>query len=196
MSDFSLPALAVSYDRRWVPVPLSGDLREWAQNAAADYVAAHGGATPRIEELLEGAGEIAGRAGDAVLALALFPVADEGIRALVTFCPVDMSALGESADGWPALIGDLTPSSPWEEDAIISEMTTKAGPCRRITFRPVEGVGDVRIVAEHVAYAWLLPQYAAGIVMVTSFRNLAEAGRWRSALDELAATVEVVEQVP
>jgi hypothetical protein len=37
----------------------------------------------------------------------------------------------------------------------------------------------------------MFPQYAAGFLMLTSFTNLSEARRWRGALDELAAAVEL-----
>lgn len=191
MSEFSLPPLAVGYDDRWVHVPLNGDLGEWARKATADYAAAHGGNKRQIRALLEGAGQIARGATDAAMALILIPVAAEGIRAIVRFCPVDMSLVGQDDDAWSALIGDLIPGSPWEEPAEVTEMTTKAGPCRRIIHRSVDGEGDTRAVIEHVAYAWLFPQYAAGILMLTSFINLAEAGRWRSALDELASAVKL-----
>lgn len=191
MNEFSLPPLAVGYDSRWVNVPLSGDLGGWAEKATKDYAAKHGGNKKQIRALLEGAGQIARRAEDAAMALILMPVAAEGVRALVRFCPVNMSRLGESDDHWTALLGNLVPESEWEEAAEITELTTKAGPCRRIIRRYVEGEGDTRAVGEHVGYAWLFPQYAAGIFMVTSFINLAEATRWRSALDELAAAVEL-----
>jgi hypothetical protein len=204
MSEFSVPPLSVGYDSRWVHVPLSGDIGEWAQRATADYLAKNGGHKKQVKALLEGAGEIVRRATDAVMALILMPVATEGIRAIVRFCPVDMSeadlssvdlasvempAVGE--DVWSAMIGDITPDSPWEESPEITDMTTKAGPCRRVVHRVVEGEGTTRAITEHVVYAWVFPQYAAGAFMVTSFLNLAEAGRWRGALDELAAAVEL-----
>ena len=191
MNEFSLPPLAVGYDSRWVNVPLSGDLGEWAEKATKDYAAKHGGNKKQIRALLEGAAQIARRAEDAAMALILMPVAAEGVRALVRFCPVNMSRLGENDDHWTALLGNLVPESEWEEAAEITELATKAGPCRRIIRRYVEGEGDTRAIGEHVGYAWLFPQYAAGIFMVTSFINLAEAARWRSALDELAAAVEL-----
>jgi hypothetical protein len=191
MSEFSVPPLTVDYDGRWVHVPLSGDLDEWVQKATAAYVAAHGGNKRQIKALLAGAGEIARGAKDAVMTLILLPVAAEGIRALVRFCPVDMSAVGEDDDGWSALIGDLTPNSPWEEAPEVTEMTTKAGPCRRVIYQSVEGEGNTRAITENVAYAWLFPQYGAGVYMMTAFAGLGEAHRWRSALDELAAAVEL-----
>jgi hypothetical protein len=194
-SEFSLPPLVISCDDRWVRVPLNGDLDEWARKATADYAAAHGGDKRQIGTLLEGAGKIARKAEDAAAALILIPVADEGIRALVRFCPVDMSGVGQDDDGWSALIGDLTPDSPWDEPAEIIEMATKAGPCRRITRKwYLEAEGSLRPVGEHVAYGWLFPQYGAGIFMMTSFTDLAEAGRWRGALDELATAVELEQE--
>jgi hypothetical protein len=211
MSDYALPPLGVSYDRHWVHVPLHGDLGEWAREATRDYVASHGGDQEKVRTLLTGAGAIARRAAGSALALLLFPVADEGVRAIVRFCPVDISGTdmpGTDASGtsgtsgagepgeaaWSSVLGDLAPDRPWEEPAEITELATKAGPCRRVIFRPVTGEGDVREVTEHVAYAWLLPQYGAGIVMATAFRSLAEAGRWRGALDDLAASAELAQR--
>jgi hypothetical protein len=190
MSGFSLPPLAVRYDRRWVQVPLSGDLDQWAEQATADYAAAHGGDKQQIGALLAGAGEIARGAGDSVLALILLPVADAGIRALARFCPIDLSAVAAD-DGWSALLGDLAPDDPWEESAEVTELTTKAGPCRRVISRYVEGEGNTRAIGENVAYGWVFPQYGAGFLLLTSFTSLSEARRWRSALDELAAAVEL-----
>jgi len=194
MSEFSLPPLAVRYDGRWVQVPLSGDLDQWAEQATADYAAAHGGSQQQIRTLLAGAGEVARAAGDSVLALILLPVADAGIRALARFCPIDMSAVGADDDGWSALLGVHTPDEPWEEAAEVTEIMTKAGPCRRVISRYVEGEWNTRAIGENVAYGWVFPQYAAGFLMLTSFTSLSEARRWRSALDELATAVEL-EQV-
>jgi hypothetical protein len=191
MSEFSLPPLAVGYDGRWVHVPLSGDLDEWAQQATADYAAVHGGDKQQIRTLLAGAGEVVRTAGDSVMALILLPVAAEGIRALARFCPIDMSAVGAGDDSWSALLGDVTPDRPWEEPAEVTEMMTKAGPCRRVISRYVEGEGNTRGIGENFAYGWVFPQYAAGFLMLTSFTSLSEARRWRSALDELAAAVEL-----
>jgi hypothetical protein len=191
MSEFSLPPLSVSHDSRWVLIPLHGDIGEWVQKATADYVAKRGGNKKQVRGLLEGSAKVARRADDAAMALILMPVAAEGIRALARFCPVNMSRLGEDDDRWSALLGNIVPNSQWGESAEITEMTTKAGPCRRIIYRYAEGEGDTRTVGEHVGYAWLFPQYAAGIIMMTSFLNLAEAARWRSTLDELAAGVEL-----
>jgi hypothetical protein len=195
MTEFSLPPLVVGWDNRWVQVPLSGNLDDWARKAAENYVGSHGGSKRQVRGLLEGAGEIARRAGDAAVTLVLIPVAAEGIRALVRFCPVDLSDRPEGDDGWSVLLGELAPDSPWEEAAKITEVTTKAGPCRRIIRRYVAGEGETRGIGENVSYVWLFPQHGAGLWMLTSFANLAEAGLWRSALDELAAAVEL-EQVP
>lgn len=191
MSEFSLPPLAVGYDGHWVRVSLSGDLDQWAEQAATDYEAAYGGDKQQIRRLLAGAGEVARKAGDSVLALVLLPVAAEGIRALARFCPIDMSTVGAGEDGWSALLGDVTPDEPWEEAADVTELMTKAGPCRRVISRYVEGEGNTRAIGENLAYGWVFPQYAAGFLMLTSFTSLSEARRWRGALDELAAAVEL-----
>jgi hypothetical protein len=200
MTEFSLPPLIVGHDSRWIHVPQGGDLDDWVRKATADYLAKNGGHEKQVEALLEGAAEIAGRVTDAAMVLILMPVVAEGVRALVRFCPIDMSAADMSAAAedaaWSALIGDLTPDSRWEEAPEITQMATKAGVCRRIVRRVVEGEGNIRAVIEHVGYAWLFPQHAAGVLMMTAFTNLAEAGRWRSTLDELAAAVEVAEQAP
>jgi hypothetical protein len=199
MSEFSMPSLAVGYDSSWVHVPLSGDIGEWAQRATADYLAQRGGRKKQVKALLEGAGEIARRATDAAMVLILMPVAAEGIRALVRFCSVDMSEVDLSAadmsavdeDVWTAMFGDITPDHQWEEPPEVTDMATKAGPCRRVVRRVVEGAGGNLDITEHIVYAWVFPKYAAGLFMVTSFMNLAEAGRWRGALDELAGAVEL-----
>jgi hypothetical protein len=193
MTEFALPPLSVGWDARWVQVPLSGNIDEWARTAAEKYVADHGGSKRQVRGLLEGAGEIARRAGDAAVTLILLPEAAKGIRALVRFCPVDLSGLPEGDDGWSVLLGQLAADSPWE-DADITELTTKAGPCRRIIAKYVMGEGEIRGIGENVSYVWLFPQHGAGLWMMTSFVNLAESGLWRSALDELAAAVEL-EQV-
>ena len=62
------------------------------------------------------------------MTLVLIPVAAEGIRALVRFCPVDLSDRPEGDDGWSVLLGELAPDSPWEEAAKITEVTDQGWP--------------------------------------------------------------------
>jgi hypothetical protein len=196
MTDFSLPPLTVDYDGRWVAVDLHGDLHEWARRAAAEVLARWGSRSGKREKqlatLLEGAGDLARRAGDASIALLLYPVLGEGVRAVVRFSPVDMSG-HDGEDAWQVLLTGLIPDEPWEEPAEITEIATGAGPCRRIMRRYVtgEGSGGVRPVGEQIAYAWVFPQFGAGVVMGTAFINLQEAGMWRPVLDELAAATRL-----
>ena len=48
MTEFSLPPLVVGWDNRWVQVPLSGNLDDWARKAAEKYVASHGGSKRQV----------------------------------------------------------------------------------------------------------------------------------------------------
>lgn len=191
MTEFSVPPLAVDYDGRWIAVDLHGDLHEWAKRAAADVTRRWGGRKQRrLLPLLEGAGELARSAGDASIVLLLYPVPGEGIRAIVRFCPVDLAGL-EGDEAWSELLGDPVPDEPWEEPAEITQLSTNAGPCRRVLRKWVAGEGNTRGLGEQANYVWLFPQYGAGVIMTTSFVNLAEAGRWRPVLDELATAAEL-----
>ncbi len=195
MSEFTLPPLVIDHDDRWLDVPLRGDIQQWAKSTARD-IAARAGLERREEreltEILEGAGEIAQRAQDASMGLLLFPDIREPVRAFVRFCPVDLAGADDDA-AWPALRDWLLPDEPWEEPADITEIATKAGTCHRIRIRQVTGEGSVRAVGEQLAYAWVFPRYDAGVIMTTAFGNLEDAGRWRPALDELAATGQLTE---
>jgi hypothetical protein len=44
-----------------------------------------------------------------------------------------------------------------------------------------------RPVGERLGYVWMLPAYGAAVLMSTAFTDVLHAGRWRSALDDLAA---------
>jgi len=196
MSGFTLPPLVVDHDQRWLDVPLRGDVRQWATSTARD-IAGRVGLKRRQERrlagILEGAGEIAQRATDASMGLLLFPDVWEPVRAFVRFCPVDLAgADGDAA--WPALRDWLLPDEPWEEPAEITEIATRAGTCRRARFRRITGEGSVRAVEEQLAYAWVFPRYGAGVIMASAFPKLEDAGRWRPALDELAASAQLEEQ--
>jgi hypothetical protein len=193
MSEFALPSFVVDHDERWLDVPLRGDIQQWAKGTARD-IAARTGLKGRDERKLNGilqcAGEIAQRSQDASMGLLLFPDVWQPIRAFVRFCPVDLA--GTDADqAWPKLRDSLLPAEPWEEPADITEITTKAGTCHRVQRKQLSGEGSVRAVGEQLAYAWVFPRCSAGIIMTTAFPNLEDAGRWRPALDELAATAQL-----
>jgi hypothetical protein len=196
MSGFTLPPLVVDYDDRWLDVPLRGDARQWARTTARDIACRadlKGRQERKLAGILEGAGEIAQRATDASMGLLLFPDIREPIRAFVRFCPVDLAGT-DGDEAWPALRDWLLPDEPGEEPADITEIATRAGTCRRIRFRPVTSEGSVRAVGEQVAYAWVFPRYDAGVIMTTAFPNIEDAGRWRPALDELAAAARLEEE--
>lgn len=189
MSSFSLPPLAVGHDSRWIDVDLSGDLSQWAQRAAAGVAApmSHG-RHARLAALMEGAGRLARGAGDAFMALLLYPAPGEGIQAIVRFCAVDLAGR-EGEEAWSALLADTESGGPQQEPDEVTEITTSAGPCRRFLLRRAAGEPGTGETGEQVAYVWLFPRYSAGVVMTTAFLSVAEADRWRPALDELAAAV-------
>lgn len=196
MSEFTLPPFVVDHDERWLDVPLRGDIQRWARDTVRD-VAARAGLKGReqrqLTAILESAGQIAQRAQDASMGLLLFPNIREPIRAFVRFCPAYLAGTDDD-QVWPQLREWLLPDEPWEENAEITQIPTKAGTCYRVRRRELSGEGSVRSVGEQLAYAWVFPQYRAGVIMATAFPKLEEAGRWRTALDELAATAKLDEE--
>jgi hypothetical protein len=187
MTDFTLPPFVVNYDARWIDVDLRGDLGDWARRVTKDIysrVPGHHGAREkkRFASLLESAGEVARRPQDASIALLLFPSMRDGIKASVRFCPVDLAGQ-DAEDAWTWVLDTLPDDEPPE----ITEISTGAGPCRRIRQRYVTGEGPERPLGERLGYVWILPRWDAVVIMTTAFTDLLEAGRWLSALDDLAA---------
>ncbi len=201
MTGFRPPPLSVVHDDQWVEVPLRGDLAAWARDTAADILdrAGDGGpglaGAPRLTALLEGAGGLARDAGDAVIALLLFPTLADGIKAVVSFSLIDLAGRGE-ADAWAELMPALAPPSGGAEPPEVTDIASRAGTCRRIRQRYLRGEGRDRPVGEHVGYIWVFAGYGAGVAMTTSFTDLVEAGRWRAALDALAGGVELSQAAP
>jgi hypothetical protein len=198
MTEFTLPPFALDYDTRWVAVDLHGDLGDWARRAARDVltrfdVRGGGRREKRLANLFEGAGKLARQADDASMAFLLYPILAEGVRALVRFCPVDLSGC-EEEEAWSVLAEGLFPPESWADNPPeVTEIASQAGRCRRFLQRYVRSDGTEGPVGEQVAYLWVFPQYGAGVVMTTAFPNLEEAGRWRPTLDELAAAAELDE---
>jgi hypothetical protein len=198
MTDFTLPPFVVPFGGWWIDVDLQGDIQAWAQRSAEEVLArwgVHDGRrAKKLATMLEGAAQSARKAQEANMAMLLYPVLGEGIRAGVLFFPVDMSGHDE-ASAWNALFEDLLPAPIRDEgEAEITEIQTEAGTCRRVRFEQRVDGSDGPVV-EQLAYLWVFPQYGAGIIMSTTFQSLAEAGRWRAALDELAASATLDESV-
>jgi hypothetical protein len=192
MSEFSLPPFEVDNDDRWLDVPLCGDIRRWASDTAREVAARAGLKGPeqrRLAEFLEGAGQIVQQAQDASMGLMVW----EPIRAFVRFCPADLAGAADN-QAWPRLREWLLPDESWEEPAEITQIPTKAGTCYRVRRRELSGDGSVRAGGEQLAYAWVFPQYGAGVIVAAAFLKLEEAGRWRTVLDELAATAKLDEE--
>ncbi|HYZ55317.1 MAG TPA: hypothetical protein VE733_17695 [Streptosporangiaceae bacterium] len=187
MTGFTLPPLVVDYDARWIDVDLRGDLGEWARKTAQDMLARSPGRHRGRDEkslaaLLETAGAMARQADDASIALLLYPSHQDGLKALVRFCPVDLAGR-EGEDAWDALLASLPAGEPPE----VTKIGTAAGPCRRVRQPYAAGEESGSPVGERLGYIWVFPQYGAGVIMTTSFVDAMEAGRWRPALDALAA---------
>lgn len=192
-----MPPLIVNADGRWIDVDLQGNLGDWARRAADQALArwgipGGGRRERRLTRLLEGAGEIARKAVDASMVFLLYPVLDDGIRAVARFCPVDLAGR-EGEQAWSELLAMLLEPVPGVSSPEVTEIISRAGQCRRIRWQGLLNEGSEGPVGEHLAYVWAFPQYGSGVIMATAFTNLEEAGRWRSALDELAAAAELDE---
>jgi len=197
MTDFTLPPFVVPFGGWWIDVDLDGDIRAWAQRSAEEVLARwgvrNGRRARKLAAMLEAAGVVARKNQQgANMALLLYPALGEGIRAGVMFRPVDMSGHDE-ATGWEALISGLVPPERWAEvNPEETDIETPAGTCRRIRFLEAQRDPGNRVV-EHLLYLWVFPGYGSGVVMSTAFQSLAEAGRWRSAVDELAKSATLDE---
>ena len=189
MTEFVLPPIVVDYDANWIDVDLRGDLGDWARRIARDTLSRMPGhhnrrAEKHMVSVLEAAGAIARKPQDASIALLLIPDVSDKIRAAVRFCPVDMAGRDED-DTWAELLSALST----DEGPDVTEFRTGAGPCRRIRALYAAGEGAERPDGEHVNYVWILPRWGAAVIMTATFEDLLEAGRWRPALDKLAAGV-------
>jgi hypothetical protein len=123
------------------------------------------------------------RAGDAALALLLYPSLAGGVQAVVRFCLVRL----DGPAGLDELVQSLT--APGDEPPEVTELASPAGPCRRVRQLCTRSEGGERPAGERLGYVRVFPEYGAGVVMTTGFADLLEAGRWRPALDGLAAVV-------
>jgi hypothetical protein len=196
MTDFVLPPFVVDYGGWWIHVDLDGDLEAWAGQAAREVLARWGmnrrRSIGKLATMLAEAGRSARKAEGAISALLLYPVPGEGLRGGVLLFPVDMSGHDE-ASGWQALLDDfLPPELRKEVQPQITEIQTPAGTCRRVRFEQCPG-GPGGPVVEQLAYLWVFPQYGAGMIMSITFPSLAEAGRWRDAVEKLAMAARLDE---
>jgi hypothetical protein len=194
MTEFSIPPLVIDYGGWWIDVNLREDPHIWAQHAAPEVLARWGKkAGHRRKELvkvLDAAAQAAREARDATAVLLLYPELGGEIRAFVRLVPVDLSGHdGDSA--WKVMLDWLVPT---QESGIligspeVTDLQTPAGACKRIRFQKPRKDNEV---GEHLTYAWVFPQCGAGAALATSFADLAEAERWRPALDDLAASASL-----
>ena len=105
---------------------------------------------------------------------------------MAAFCPVDLA--GHSGDeAWNELLERLIADIPGDNPREITGMETKAGPYRRLQLRYARD--PERNPRELVAYVWVFDDYGAAVIMDMTFVDLAQAGQWLPALDELARDV-------
>jgi hypothetical protein len=193
MTEFSIPPLVIDYGGWWIDVNLDEDPHTWAQQTAPKVLARWGKHGRRLEKqltsLLDAAARASQKTRDATGVFLLYPELGKDIRAFVRLVPVDLSGHDEDSS-WTALLASLTPVEgdglSLDEPEII-DLPTPAGACKRLRF--LQAGNDGNAVGEHLQYLWVFPQYGSGAVLATWFDDLAEAGRWRPALDELAASV-------
>ena len=146
----------------------------------------------KLAAMLAEAGRSIRKAEGAISALLLYPAPGEGLRGAVVFYPVDMSGHDE-ASGWQALLDDLLPPALRDEvSPEITEIQTPAGTARRVRFEQCPA-GSAGPVIEQLAYLWVFPQYGAGMIVSITFKSLAEAGRWRGAVEDLALAARLDE---
>lgn len=198
MTEFSIPPLVIGYGSWWIDVDLREDPRTWAERTAPEILARWGEKGGRrrkhVAKVLAAAAQAARRGQDATAVFLLYPELDGEVRAFARLIPVDLSGHDEES-AWKAMLESLVPvqgdatASGTEE---ITDIATPAGPCKRIRYQePI--AKDNPGIGEHLVYVWALAQYGAGVLLTTWFADLAEAGRWRSAIDELAASASLDE---
>lgn len=197
MAEFSVPPVVIEYGGWWIDVGLKEDPHNWARRTAPEVLARWGWRGARykrqLTSMLEAAAGIARKTQDAIGVLLLYPELGKDFRAFVRSVPFDLSGLDEE-NAWKAMLGLLTPT---EGDGLsarapeITDISTPAGTCKRLRFEQPLREGNA--LGEQLAYMWVFPQYGAGVVLATMFNDLAEAGRWRPAVDELARSVTLDE---
>jgi hypothetical protein len=124
------------------------------------------------------------------LALLLYPKADESLVTVATLRAQGFGELLKPAD----VVEELRLPAEFGATVEEEELQTSGGTAVRLVqrHRPDGAEAD----QEHVVYLWLLDDDAAEdtgdepstvvITLSSAFEDVAEAGRWRPALDELA----------
>jgi hypothetical protein len=192
-----MPPLVVDYSQLWIEAELrgSGNGQDWARRSAAELMSRRHWANyrtrrgeKRLAALLEQAAVISRKRQDAAMGFILIPSAKDGLKGMAAFCPVDLA--GRRGDeAWDGLLALLAPDTAGDSQTEITEMESKAGPCRRVRLRYATASGPEPGLREHVAYIWVFEAYGAAVIMTMTFLDMTQAARWLPALDELAHDV-------
>jgi hypothetical protein len=195
VTGFRVPPLVVDYNQLWIQAELrgAGNGEEWASRSAAELVSRQHWAKyrtrkgkKRVTAVLEQAAVISRKRQDASMGFILIPSATEGVKGMAAFCPADLAGY-RGDEAWDELLKRLIAGLPGDQTREITDMETKAGPCRRLQVRYARD--PEQPPRELVAYVWIFDDYQAAIIMDISFVDLAQAARWLPALDDLARDV-------
>jgi hypothetical protein len=190
-----IPVLVADYDASWISVDLSADPAAWAEAEAAERLARDGHAPKKRElrgytDYLETMVRTATRVEDAMGLFLLAPQGDGKVVAAVRMVAVELEE-GDDQQPIETARRIVAPDElPVVEPAEVSEIVSPAGIAVRGRTRIIGGSGGV---TELLTYAWVFPGFRFAAALTTAFTDLVEAGRWRPAVDALAASVALAE---
>ena len=185
-----MTGLRLDPDSRWVQVDLTAQPPEWAADTVSQRWAAQrlDPDPHRAETLTASLTRIVGALDTADLdaALLLYPTADKpvvtvvGLRTFPAPPGLTLEALGEELS---------VPEEMLERPRQRSIIGTPAGSAVRLVQRYGEPLSpDAVEIRDHVAYGWLVADRDRTRVVIasTAFVDLVAAGKWITAVDELA----------
>lgn len=197
--------LAVGVDGRWVPLLLDPepDVDAWAAATAAqvldlrvglpaDAGEPHADECDRVASLLAGLSRraMAGAlVAEGTLTAAAWALAPEAVFTPLAVATLRAQVLPAGADDEVAVAAVVGPDAPRHGHVEVEPLDTPSGPALRVTSRPVSPSGDASRVDEQQAVLWRRPEDELLLVLSTWWTDLVQAGRWSSALDDLARLV-------
>lgn len=202
--------LAVGVDGRWVPLLLDpeADVDAWAIATAAQVLdlraglpadAGAGAGEPAADECDRVASLLAGLSrrvtagaleAEGTLTAAAWALAPEAVFTPLAVATLRAQVLPPGADDEVAVAVVVGLDAPRHGDVEVEPLDTPSGPALRVTSRPVSPSGDASRVDEQQAVLWPWPDDELLLVLSTWWTDLVQAGRWSSALDDLARLVD------
>lgn len=186
--------LRLDPDSQWVQVDLAAQPREWAAETVSRRWAEQRLEPDlhRAEVMTASVARIVGALDQDALdaALLLYPAADKpvvtvvGLRTFPAPPGLTLDALGEEL---------CVPEEMLERPRQRSVVETPAGTAVRLAQRYGEPLSpDAAEIRDHVAYSWLVSgsdHENAVVTVSTLFVDLVAAGKWITAVDELARSL-------